>query len=137
MPGMSLIKKGSGLVVILAIAFNLFCSSLNDIVGACPMNASISRTDASVPPCHGENGESSNESASPCCSPEIADGVSQPELRLESEHWFKFPILAVLFSIPIDFVLEPISKIAFFHTNNGLYDSDHRIPLSLLQVFLI
>lgn len=135
--GMSLIKKGSGAVVVLAIASSFFCASLNDIVGVCPMTSGVSEADSSVPPCHGENGDSSNESSSPCCSSEIADGISQPEFRVESESWFQFQVFAVLFSFPIEFVLEPIKQISFFHSNSGLYGPNSKNSHSILQVFLI
>nr|WP_249262168.1 hypothetical protein [Leptospira borgpetersenii] len=130
MSGMSFIKKGSVFAVILAVALNLFCSSLNDITSVCPMTVS-------VPPCHGENGESSNESSSPCCSPKIADGISQTEFRVESESWFQFQVLAVLFFLPIDFVLELLSQMSFFNSNSGFYGPDSKNSLSIFQVFLI
>ncbi|PJZ56165.1 hypothetical protein [Leptospira barantonii] len=134
---MSLIKKGNGVVVIFAIALNLFCSSLNDVTGVCPMTTSAFDADSSASPCHGENGESSNESSSPCCSPEIADGISQPEFRIESESWFQFQVFAVLFSLPIEFVLEPIAQISFFNADFSFYRPDSKDSLSILQVFLI
>lgn len=137
MSGMSFIKKGSVFAVILAVALNLFCSSLNDITSVCPMTVSVSEIDFSVPPCHGENGESSNESSSPCCSPKIADGISQTEFRVESESWFQFQVLAVLFFLPIDFVLELLSQMSFFNSNSGFYGPDSKNSLSIFQVFLI
>ncbi|ABJ75851.1 hypothetical protein [Leptospira borgpetersenii] len=101
------------------------------------MTVSVSEIDSSVPPCHGGNGESSNESSSPCCSSEIADGISQTEFRVESESWFQFQVLAVLFFLPIDFVLELLSQMPFFNSNSGFYGPDSKNPLSILQVFLI
>ncbi|TGL74506.1 hypothetical protein EHQ83_02280 [Leptospira yasudae] len=103
------------------------------------MDSASSTQDSSAAPCHGENGDSDNESASDCCSSEITSSSAKPEFRFELQNLWKFPILSVLFILPLDFVLAAPKTIAFATLDRGLSGSrsDFQNPLSLLQVFLI
>lgn len=132
-------KKGSGLVLIGAIVLNLACMSFMGVTGTCPMGSASSMSDSSAVPCHGENGDSNHDSASDCCSSEVTSSGVQPEFRFELQNFWKFPILSVLFILPLDFVLAAPKTTAFETLDRSLGGphSEFQNPLSLLQVFLI
>lgn len=138
---METIRKWSGGLFLLGIAFNLFCASSMNFSGICPtkiLNSSKAVSQQSQPACHENSSDrDSSESSSPCCSTEIVKTDSSLEFRLEIQKFLQSNEIFVLFLFPSDQIFNPIDSFVNTNRNQSLSLLEFKPTRSLLQVFRI
>ncbi len=138
---MESIRRWSGGLFLFGIAMNLLCASSMNLSGTCPIGISNwvqTVSSDSVPPCHRESSSpTSSDSSSPCCSSEVVKADSSLEFRIEIQKIFSPNVILVLFSMPMESILNPMGQTFDKNHRKTVFLSDLKKPISVLQVFQI
>ncbi|TGM59855.1 hypothetical protein [Leptospira adleri] len=135
------IRRWSGGLFLLGIAFNLICASWMNFSGACPakiLNSRQTTSQQSPPACHEKTSDhDSSESPSPCCSTDIVKTDSSLEFRLDIQKFLQSNVIFVLYLFSSDQIFNPNDSFLKTDRSQSLSVLEFKPVRSLLQVFRI